>query len=271
MMIKGLETCLHAFRDQIKSESDILLLFVHWHLVNKGFQCVVDGKKTEILPADWNANDCEYIISYTHDSKGYELKMITVDQAVIINLMKKSNERTANVTCNPKDHVVNYKNEFQNLFINMNDLFEKIEKEFVPLINENMSNEKKEKENKASTGDSQTYNDPLRVPGRGGNFDPRLSQPYSRPDNYGRSDLEPFGGFDPMRVGGNGGGMIFDPFRGSNRPRIPGNLPPGAVPPGARFDPFGPPAPDDLTGTSSMRVGPNPSHLRPPQFDDQFM
>lgn len=44
-----------------------------------------------------------------------------------------------------------------------------------------------------------------------------------------------------------GGGMIVDPLR-SGYPRsgfdptsgIPDILPPGAVPPGARFDPFGP-------------------------------
>jgi proteasome inhibitor subunit 1 (PI31) len=41
--------------------------------------------------------------------------------------------------------------------------------------------------------------------------------------------------------------MIFDPFRaGDDRRMIPGNLPRGAVPPGARFDPFGPPDPDSL-------------------------
>lgn len=61
--------------------------------------------------------------------------------------------------------------------------------------------------------------------------------------------------------------MVFDPFRNPERDRyIPGNLPPGAVPPGARFDPYGPPNPDDLMPGYS-RVGPNPSHLRPPQFD----
>lgn len=47
--------------------------------------------------------------------------------------------------------------------------------------------------------------------------------------------------------------MIFDPFRNMNRRDVPGNLPPGAVPPGARFDPFGPPNPDDLMPRS--RIG----------------
>jgi len=91
---------------------------------------------------------------------------------------------------------------------------------------------------------SSAARDPLRV------GEPR--QPYAPPDNYGRSDLDPFGSVDPRS---GMGGMIFDPFRGTNRPRIPGNLPPGAVPPGARYDPFGPPNPDDLSGGSAMRIG----------------
>lgn len=49
--------------------------------------------------------------------------------------------------------------------------------------------------------------------------------------------------------------MIFDPFRNYDRRLIPTNLPPGAVPPRARFDPYGPPSPDELIPGSSTRVG----------------
>ncbi|EMP33267.1 Proteasome inhibitor PI31 subunit [Chelonia mydas] len=59
------------------------------------------------------------------------------------------------------------------------------------------------------------------------------------PFAVGGDDLDPFGG--------RRGGMIADPLRsGFRRPLIdpssglPNRLPPGAVPPGARFDPFGP-------------------------------
>lgn len=261
-MFKGLELCLHAFRDQIKSESDSLILFVHWYLIQKGFQCIVDGRNSEILPDNWNSNGTEYIISYTSNSKGYEMKALVVEDSLIINLMKKSDERTANITCIVKDHITNYKANFQERFMNLEDLNEKLETEFTPLTNSTKPSEQLEKSAETRT---EPIVDPLRVgPPRIGGYNPQ--QQYPPPDNYGRSDLEPFGGFDPLR---SGGGMIFDPFRGGNRnPRIPSNLPPGAVPPGARYDPFGPPMPDDLTGQSAMRAGPNPSHLRPPNFDD---
>ena len=63
----------------------------------------------------------------------------------------------------------------------------------------------------------------------------------NNPLAVGRGDLDPL-------AGGRGGGMLMDPrgFPGIGRGRdpdagLPGRLPPGAVPPGARFDPFGPP------------------------------
>lgn len=86
--------------------------------------------------------------------------------------------------------------------------------------------------------------------------------------------------------------MIMDPRGfGRWRPQVPGNLPPGiysnvvnlyvwlntnffyffkgAVPPGARFDPFGPPEPDAILpvrGPRPNRIGgdPDPDHLPPP-------
>ena len=39
----GLETFYFAYRDQIKSDSDAILLFVHWYLTRKGLLCVNDG------------------------------------------------------------------------------------------------------------------------------------------------------------------------------------------------------------------------------------
>ncbi|KAL1447480.1 hypothetical protein MTO96_044276, partial [Rhipicephalus appendiculatus] len=46
----------------------------------------------------------------------------------------------------------------------------------------------------------------------------------------------------------------------------------GSIPPGARFDPFGPPRPDMPPGAPGSRFsGPNPDHLPPPpDYDDMF-
>ncbi|KAH7636668.1 proteasome inhibitor pi31 subunit-like protein [Dermatophagoides farinae] len=78
----------------------------------------------------------------------------------------------------------------------------------------------------------------------------------------GRGDLDPFGQ-------GIGGGMLFDPFSGNRfRPERgpPVNMPRGALPPGARYDPVGP-----LPDARFFR--PDPDHLPPPRgpgFDRSF-
>lgn len=60
---------------------------------------------------------------------------------------------------------------------------------------------------------------------------------------------------DPLGQG-IGGGMIFDPFAGNAlRPRIGPrpNLPPGMLPPGARYDPVGP-IPDDIFFRYALQI-----------------
>ena len=46
----------------------------------------------------------------------------------------------------------------------------------------------------------------------------------------------------------------------------------GAVPPGARFDPIGPPHPDPSRNPDAAFSGePDPDHLPPPGYDDMYM
>ena len=43
-MACGLEVFLQAFRQDIKQDDDVIVVFLHWYLVNNRFVCVVDGK-----------------------------------------------------------------------------------------------------------------------------------------------------------------------------------------------------------------------------------
>ena len=103
-----------------------------------------------------------------------------------------------------------------------------------------------------------------------------LNQPRRYPPQVGGADLDPFH---------RGGGMLMDPreLYGS-RGRFPGpnpgtgpfgsgpHLPPGSLPPGARFDPFGPPGPRGGPWPRGPNSGnPDPDHERPPDYDDMFM
>ncbi|RVE51137.1 hypothetical protein evm_004280 [Chilo suppressalis] len=78
--------------------------------------------------------------------------------------------------------------------------------------------------------------------------------------------------FAPPKFRRTGGTKLFNPFNPRGNPEnpglgIPGGLPRGAVPPGARFDPFGPPG-----GPMPGRRPPPPDadHLPPPGFNDNM-
>ncbi|KAF7253108.1 hypothetical protein EG68_11674 [Paragonimus skrjabini miyazakii] len=101
------------------------------------------------------------------------------------------------------------------------------------------------------------------------------AQGFPFPD-YGRSDLDPLGSLAGR------GGMILDPRRpipsGSFGPSGsflggPDVLPPGSVPPGARFDPFGPgivPVRPRF-GSSHRPREPDPDHALPPGYEDMYL
>lgn len=108
--------------------------------------------------------------------------------------------------------------------------------------------------------------------------------PMPPPDVFSSADRfqrpSPFAYGDADRLPGHPGmgGMMMDPLRsggmGLRPPSYPG-IPRGSVPPGARFDPFGPLTEFDYSsGDRRPRhsFDPNPDHLRRPGFnDDMFM
>ena len=113
---------------------------------------------------------------------------------------------------------------------------------------------------------------PQRSPGDGG---PARSSNRWIPPTTGNPDLDP-AGLGTSRSGPPGGlgnpltpqGMIYDPGQLLDMQRA-GRYPDSAVPPGARFDPFGPPDPS-LVGPgrgpmpSSSFGDPDPDHFVPP-------
>jgi len=123
--------------------------------------------------------------------------------------------------------------------------------------------------------DRQGY-DPLRVPGTG----------RAPPFGLGYGDMgypSPMPGFG-IPGGEMGGNLVgpghpgfgpraMDPFAsdpfGIGGPR----LPPGAVPPGARFDPFGPPARPNMPRFPGPRGfgGPDNDELPPPGYDNMYL
>nr|CDS33359.1 proteasome inhibitor [Hymenolepis microstoma] len=129
-------------------------------------------------------------------------------------------------------------------------------------------------------------------------FNPSSSQPlYSRPPHdesrrhdtfptdpnlrdYGRSDLDPLAGNDWTGSLGGAGGMVIDPTQALRRrpfvgipDHYPGGGQGGVVPPGARFDPIGPPImpPRSIGPRGSRFSNPDPDSAIPPGWEDMYM
>ncbi|XP_067929182.1 proteasome inhibitor PI31 subunit-like [Watersipora subatra] len=278
MEIPGLELLLSSISSTLRDKLDALVAVVHWLIIKEELRCVQNtdepAKSTELLPPGWNSSSDEYTLTYVHGDKRYSLQVLRMDQAALLHFMEEGSDRLAVLNVNIDDVISSHFRDFSRMFENLDEFYAQFKSEVCPILQP----PKQESTCLRQTDDHARrppLNDPLRS-------DPLRVGPTRSPYNPHRSggpSYDPFnigvGDLDPLRAGQPGmGGMVFDPFRGGSQggfprnPRGPGGfLPPGSVPPGARFDPFGP----DLDGRGSFRGEPNPDHFRPPDFNDQFM
>ncbi|KAK1156342.1 proteasome inhibitor PI31 subunit-like [Acipenser oxyrinchus oxyrinchus] len=265
----GLELLYNSVLDDIASPQDALLCFVHWEMIRNGYKCLGTGdqpgtndKRSELLPAHWNESSELYTLRYESSDGKVQLlvKAITVDSSVIFNVMRSGSEEVADMTVSLSDYVnCDHLQDFDRVFKNTEELGGRVQSGILSSGPGSRSGSGKGKEPAKSCKKSLQDEDPFRIPTRTAVRQPGWAQPMN-PFAAGGADLDPFGG--------RPGGMIMDPLR-AGFPRsgldpssgIPMRLPPGAVPPGARFDPFGPVG----------RPGPDPDHLPPPGYDDMFM
>ncbi|NXC32754.1 PSMF1 inhibitor, partial [Campylorhamphus procurvoides] len=257
-------------RPAISCPQDALVCGVHWELVRHGYRCLGTGdqpgpdeRKSELLPAGWEANKEVYTLRYksTDDARELLLKAIMVEDSMILNVMDRGSQKVTDVTLAVADYINSeHLDDFHKVYKNTEDLRTRIASGIIAPLGAPPEKAKKEPESKK---DLQQDDDPLRIPPRqpAGPRAPSWPSPVN-PFAVGGADLDP--------LGGRSGGMIVDPLRsGFRQPGIdpssgiPGRLPPGAVPPGARFDPFSP--------LGAGRSGPDPDHLPPPGYDDMFM
>ncbi|XP_077539351.1 proteasome inhibitor 31 kDa [Haemaphysalis longicornis] len=271
----ALELTFKSCAEALKSKADALVLLVHYLLVRSGKRCVGTTEEwkdseqsTELLPSDWNANQTVYTIRYISPQSGarYLLKVLPADGFLLINVVHVQKEKTASTNLNIGKFVTDEFADFRRAYTNLDSAVAKVTREVVAALESMESGADAAASVREASSTTSQDNNPLHVPSRqpGMEWYPTGQEP----GRLGQRDLDPF------YQGGPGGGMIMDP-RQIPRPHhsdpgvgIPG-LPRGAVPPGARFDPFGPPRPDDPSGIRYS--GPNPDHLpRPPDYDDMF-
>jgi len=306
-----LELLLTHYSGQFRDKFDALIAFVHWVYVGEGFLCLGSPRPdmemtparaasllrdsdggSEMLPAGWNTSPDTWSLAYKLPTQSdcscssssssttttptvILLKAVRIGDELTVNVIKPGSDNVSSLSLLPADQVEDDlagskpQRVFKSIPALTTTVMTGIVNPFLPPKNPSTSR----------TDSDRVYreDDPQGADGR--NPASSLRDPRSNDDplrDLGRADLDPFSGgrgggmiFDPMRAGGRGGGNT--PFGPDGRP-----LPQGAVPPGARFDPFAPPGvggiPDRGRGRGRGRgFGPDPDHEPPPGWDDMFM
>ncbi|CAK9816639.1 Proteasome inhibitor PI31 subunit [Anthophora plagiata] len=264
----GFELLQQLHNNQIVKKEDVLILFVHWYLTKLGFRCIGIGRSEEfepsekgsqLLPEGWNTKQL-YELRYIKDQNLYLLLGLRTndDEDLLVNLWK--NQETSSIQLPINQTVTNFHGSLESLIPSYQNIIYTIQKDLInPHLSNNAVKTIKEQSTQTArhfdpdTNDAASSTDSLRDQRRHRS----LVSPTRDIVDVGTADL------NPLR---RGGGMLFDPFdplrNQVNRRRpgfVPGGrLPPGAAPPYARFDPFGP-----------LDLDP-PRQLRNPD-DDLFM
>lgn len=216
--------------------------------------------------------------------------MDQLQKIIILEVQKQKQKKYVNF-----DSVSNFENLFKDSTGLINLFKSNITNYLFPTSDDVFTNEQQNSQQSSQRrrNDDDFDNDPLRVPGSGRNLPPRsplqegyYPSPLSPPFALGGHDLYPTGpGIGPTPFLPNpdfGGGNLLGPQHpgwgpinpydpGYGQPPIPGRARgrgrgyPPLHPPGARFDPFGPP---------SFNYGdPDPDDLPPPNgpYNNMFL
>lgn len=298
--IRGLELLfnLEKSRNRLRSKQDCIVAAIHCLLINENLQCVgagdewpdIDAAATELLPDNWNSNQDVYSLRYCSKDKQSRvlLKAVPMEHILMIDAVMNDGA-VASLPVQVDNHVSDDFSEYSSAYKDLESLVESFRKDIIENLKNPKDKDKKDEHKKMSPRGTPVptdpqpssrprleYDDPRDPftfprpsPNPRSDYDYDINPLMQRPrfPRVGGRDLDPFGG-------AGGGGMFVDPsdFGIPSRPTLPqfgvggpGGLPRGAVPPGARFDPFMPPVAPDGRRNPPNR---NPDH---PDFDSYFM
>ncbi|CAH1173933.1 unnamed protein product [Phaedon cochleariae] len=280
----GWDLLYGSIENDVRNNQDILVSLTHLILVSNGFKCIglgesktLDGSETksEALPKYWNEH---YAMRYVYQGRLYNFKATILDDGVMINLIRVD-ERTVSLVQLNSRSVAQRSGTLDEMIPDNKSIVDLIKRQLIDKVivsKKSRETSSQTEAERASHESSRSIRDPrsLVPPGI-----PRVADPLSPsvfiPGNYGRSDLDPFG-VDPLRdlrvpnsIIIPGGGNLFQPPGPSfGGPPLPPGVPPGSIPPGARFDPFRPP---DIDRFTPRHPRPDNDELPPPGYDDMFM
>ncbi|XP_057970476.1 probable proteasome inhibitor [Malania oleifera] len=277
---KTVMTLIRASRPSFRNDHDKIAFAVHATFLASGYVLTATGtpafsnsalsstSSDEVGIDHWNQQDGEYAFVYTNpekDSKKVLLKCIVMNNKLLVDALCEGGSEPVHLEINVEDYVgenngPNYATQFKNL----DKLVKSLQKEIFSKMHNFSTGRPSDKPSSSRTREESRHN-PVE-PGVG-LTEPQGPQIYpSRvvyPPVYplGSSDLlpGPGAGMYPIRGDfGRGGGMLLGPndpswFGGiGGGPTLPG---PPIIPPGVRFDPYGPPG---VPGFEPQRYTRNP-------------
>jgi len=259
--IFGWELTYKTVESSLTNNADVLIAFAHLFLLKNKMKCIGIGdeksltdadkeNQSELLPEGWNQMNGVYKLRYICDNKLYILHATLCDDLLIINLLDIETLKLSNVAFPLNDTVLGNVSSSSAAIKNIHEVWDKLKLDLLePVFQGTQTSTQTQTEQKERT-DNALVVERRRPPEYRDPINPLIDRRF--PD-VGRGDLDPFG-----RGSGN---LLPGPGIGPRR-SFP---PPFGVPPGARFDPFGP------VGPPPNRFEPNPDHFRPPDYDDMFM
>ncbi|KAM7537480.1 hypothetical protein Aperf_G00000072407 [Anoplocephala perfoliata] len=280
---------LHCSQTVCK-RSAYLALLCHARLLARGARLVDNDKHRAIsvLPDNWAASDpIRMTYKYHSDSKEslassgqgssdqlLQLSITETDDHVFINMTNSTTDKFGHLELTGPAHV-RLDSAKPNFAVNPSEIFSQLEGTLYEM-DENLLKVVLPKPMDKSTSLPSSSQAP-----RTGPFLAPGSRPVAGVDpnlgDYGRSDLDPIGTEPWTRPFGGSGGMVIDPTQALRRPPFglssPGGGIGGMVPPGARFDPIGPPMmPTRGIGPRGSRFNnPDPDSALPPGWEDMYM
>uniref|UniRef100_A0A131YPF6 Proteasome inhibitor PI31 subunit n=1 Tax=Rhipicephalus appendiculatus TaxID=34631 RepID=A0A131YPF6_RHIAP len=265
----ALELLYKSCNESLRSKEDALIVLAHYLLVRNRKRCAGTGEvwddtnqhTSEVLPLGWNENQGLYTIRYisAQNNERYLLKAFRADDSLLICVLNIKEDKTASTSLNVGKYVSEEYKDGSRAFKDLNAVVEKINREVINALELSESEISGVCRASSTTSRERVLRMPTGQPSK------HWCQ-VQEPTPLGQRDLDPFSGSTR--------GMIMDPREitrpphSSHGPTIPG-LPRASVPPGSRFDPFGPSSTNDPAGLRFSR--PNPDHVaRPPDYDDMF-
>ncbi|XP_013112807.2 proteasome inhibitor PI31 subunit [Stomoxys calcitrans] len=262
----GWNLLFKTIEKQINKKDDLLIALAHFVLTKHSqFRCIGLGDDktlteedensgSELLPDNWNDDDKNYALRYTHNKQLYILLGLRTEGSLIITLMDVKAHKVSNIGLDGEEWIKDLKGNISKMIPNASQLSERYRKELLEPVFSGNSRAVTTQTASSSTSSANSDHDPLRIGEPRRPFNPFGAPDFQGPPPFGFPDVGR-GDLDPLGRGGPGNLFRF--------PQQPGYLLGPNAGPRPRFDPFGPP-------DRGLRPNPNPDHLPPPGFGGDY-